>query len=150
MYICIMGRKSKFISLIETEKASLLSSYKNGKSHLFRRKCHCILLSSEGKTTSELATLFSVTNQSILKWFRRWEAGGIENLKLQAGRGRPLKLDIANKIHVDQVKVFIENDPQNLGKVQAQLSTALQIDFSKKTLQRFLKSLVMSGNVTEK
>ena len=142
-----MGRKSKHIeNLTEEQKSSLKKGYTFGKSPLFRKKCHCILLSHSGKTTKELAELFQVSAHSIRLWFQRWENGGIEGLQLKAGRGRKAKLDINQNKHVEIVKKLIENEPKNLLRVTAQIKNDLGIEVSKKTLKRFLKNLNTDGN----
>lgn len=135
-----MSRKKRFITLTEVQKHSLEKGYKTGKSHLFRRKCHCILLSHEGKTVRELAELFEVSLLSIYTWLNRWESGGIEGLKLKPGRGRPAKLRTDNQKQVKIVKTLVENEPKNLNRVVGQVQSQLGVDVSKKTLQRFLKS----------
>lgn len=141
-----MSRKKRFISLTEAQKRSLEKGYKTGKSHLFRRKCQCMLLSNEGKTVPELSQLFGVSPISIYTWFNRWETDGIEGLKLKPGRGRPAKLQTDNQQQVKIVKTLVENEPKNLNRVVGQVQSELGIDISKKTLQRFLKSLTIDGN----
>ena len=145
-----MGRKSKHIkNLTVEEKVSLKKGYTYGKSPIFRRKCHCILLSHEGKTTKELASFFAISTISILKWFKQWETEGIKRLELQAGRGRKSKLDIGASTHVKVIKTLVENEPKNLVKVTAQIKKELGIEVSKKTLKRFLKNLNTVGNDLE-
>ena len=143
-----MSRKNRFIEKLSAEqKSSLERGYKSGKTHIFRRKCQCILKSHEGDTISELCTLYDVTRQSIAQWFNDWEAKDIEGLKLQPGRGRPKKLDINNDKHVKTVKTLVENEPKNLKRVLEQLKSKLDIDkLSKKSLKRFLKNLNTSGS----
>jgi transposase len=142
-----MGRKPKFIEILtEDEKVSLQRGYAHGKSPLFRRKCHCILQSNSGKTSKELASFFQVNSLTVLSWFKLWENKGIEGLKLKAGRGRKPKLNPTDQKHVKMVKTLIENDNQNLNKVSGQLADRLGTALSKKTLQRFLKSLGIDGN----
>jgi transposase len=142
-----MGRKPKFIEVLtEDEKASLQRGYSHGKSPLFRRKCHCILQSNSGKTARELAGFFQVNPLTVLGWFKLWENEGIEGLKLKPGRGRKPKLDPSDQEHVKVVKTLIGNDNQNLNKVRGQVSEQLGAELSKKTLQRFLKSLNTGGS----
>lgn len=142
-----MGRKSKHIeNLTEEQKSSLNKGYTYGKSPLYRRKCHCILLSHFGKTPSELASFFGVTVHSIREWLKQWEQHGQEGLKLQPGRGRKPKLDPEQAQHVQTVKTLIKNEPKNLTRVTAQLEDQLGIEVSKKTLKRFLKNLNTDGN----
>lgn len=143
----LMGRKSKYIKdLTFAEQSSLKAGYTYGKSPLYRRKCHCILLSYQGKSSQDLSSFFNVSRQSILTWFRLWEKEGLSGLALKTGRGRKPKLDSSNSTQVEIVKTFVENEPQNLGKVRSQIQEKLGIELSKKTLIRFLKSLNISGS----
>lgn len=141
-----MSRKKRFITLTETQKHSLEKGYKTGKSHLFRRKCQCILLSDEGKTVTELSELFGVSPISIYTWLNRWESDGIAGLKLKPGRGRPAKLRTDDQKQVKIVKTLVENEPKNLNRVVGQVQSQLGVEVSKKTLQRFLKSLTTNGS----
>ncbi|MCR9288069.1 MAG: helix-turn-helix domain-containing protein [Bacteroidetes bacterium] len=142
-----MSRKRKFIEkLTEAQKRALEKGYRTGKSHLIRRKCHCILLSHEGKAVKELKEFFGVSAHSIYAWFKLWETEGIKGLKLKPGRGRPPKLDLTNEQQVKKIKTLVENEPQNLNRVVDHVKSKMDIDLSKKTLQRFLKNLNMSGN----
>jgi len=145
-----MGRKTKFIEkLTEEQKSSLKKGYTYGKSPLYRRKCHCILLSHSGKDCKELSEFFGVSVHSIREWLKRWEKGGLKGLALKAGRGRKPKLDLNQSKHVKIVKTLIKNEPRNLNRVTAKLQSNLGIEVSKKTLQRFLKNLNTDGNVSE-
>lgn len=143
-----MSRKNKFIEkLTEAQKSALEQGYRTGKSHLYRRKCYCILLSYEQKTVKELASFFKVSEQSIYTWLNLWEKNGIEGLELKPGRGRPPKLKSTDEQQVKQIKALVENEPKNLNRVVGQIKSELDIDLSKKTLQRFLKNLNIYGNV---
>lgn len=142
-----MGRKSKHIeNLTEEQKSSLKKGYTHGKSPLYRRKCHSILLSHSGKTASEIATFFGVTTHSVREWLKQWEQHGLEGLKLKPGRGRKPKLNLEEDQHVQTVKTLIKNEPKNLARVTAQIEDQLGVDVSKKTLKRFLKNLNTDGN----
>ena len=142
-----MSRKKRYIEKItKEEKTSLEKGYRTGKSHVFRRKCQCILLSNTGSSVEELATLYGVRTRTVYEWFNRWEKEGLEGLQLKPGRGRPAKLSPENAKQVKVVKQLIENEPKNLNQVVAQVETELAIELSKKTLIRFLKNLNMHGN----
>lgn len=143
-----MGRKSKHIeNLTEEQKSSLQKGYTHGKSPLFRRKCHCILLNHSGKTVKELSSFFSISEHSIRVWLKLWEKDGIDGLALKPGRGRKPKLEPSNSKHTETVKRLIENEPKNLTRVTAQIEGELGIEISKKTLKRFLKNLNTDGSV---
>ena len=144
-----MSRKHRFIEkLTQAQKRALEKGYRNGKSHIFRRKCHCILLSHSRKTVDELKDFFGVSAHSIYAWLNSWEAEGITGLQLKPGRGRPPKLDSTNEQQVKKVKTLVENEPQNLNRVVGQIKSEMDVDLSKKTLQRFLKNLNTSGNAS--
>jgi len=144
-----MSRKNRFIEkLTEAQKSALEKGYRTGKRHLYRRKCHCILLSYEKKTVTELATFFKVSQHSIYTWLNLWDNGGISALELQPGRGRPPKLKSTDEAQVKQIKTLVENEPQNLNRVVGQIKSEMNIDLSKKTLQRFLKNLNSYGNAS--
>lgn len=143
-----MGRKSKYIeNLTEEQKSSLRKGYTYGKSPLYRRKCHCILMSHSGKSVSDMSSLFSVSAHSIRKWLQLWEKNeSVEDLKLQSGRGRKPKLKLKSNKHVQTVKDLISNEPKNLNRVTALIEDELGLKVSKKTLKRFLKNLNIVGN----
>lgn len=144
-----MSRRNRFIEkLTEAQKSALEKGYRTGKSHLYRRKCHCILLSSERKTVKELAMFFKVSQHSIYVWLNLWEKSGVKALELQPGRGRPPKLKKTDEQQVKQIKDLVENEPKNLNRVVSQINSEMNIDLSKKTLQRFLKNLNTYGNAS--
>jgi len=141
-----MSRKLKFIEkLSDEQKSSLQKGYTFGQSPYFRRKCHCILLSHAGHNVSELSQLFGVSAQSIRAWLKQWEKEGLKGIALQPGRGRKPKLKMSDSTHVEKVKKLVENEPQNLNQVKDQIAEQLDIDLSKRTLQRFLKNLNTDG-----
>lgn len=107
------------------------------------------MLSVQQYTVNDLANLFSVSINTIYDWFNRWEASGIEGLKLKSGRGRKKKLDTENENHVKVVKRLVENEPQQLNRVVNQVKVELDIEISKKTLKRFLKKTSFHGSVSD-
>lgn len=142
-----MGRRTKHIkNLTEEQKLSLQKGFTFGKSPLYRRKCHSILLSHSGKTASEMSTFFGVSSNSVLGWLKQWERYGQKGLELKPGRGRKPKLDPDKDKHVRTVKTLIKNEPKNLKRVTTRIEDQLGIEVSKKTLKRFLKNLNTDGS----
>ena len=142
-----MSRKKRYLKkLTEEQKSSLEKGYKTGKTHLFRTKCRCILLSSQGKSVPELEQILEFSSHSIYKWFTLWETQGLLGLKLKPGRGRKPKLSVDNIQQVKQVKKALKKDAQKLDQLLDELEQVHQIHMSKRTLQRFLKSLVTDGS----
>ena len=142
-----MSRKKRYIqNLTEEDKESLINGYKNGTTHNFRIRCQCILLSSQGKSVSELKKTFTISHLTIYNWFNRWESEGLEGLKIRPGRGRKRKLDFDNSNHVKQVKQSLNKENRNLNQLKIDLESSLGLEISKVTLRRFLKKLVTDTN----
>lgn len=131
--------QKKFIQLIKAEKITLQEGMKNGKAHLFRERCHCLLLSAEGYEVKDLAEVFRVSQITIYSWFKRWERGGIVGLKDKPGRGRK---PILTDEDLPAVKERVKENAQQLRHARQRLKAELGREFSEKTLRRFLKSLV--------
>lgn len=145
-----MSRKKRYIEkLTEAEQTALKKGYKIGKSHRFRSRCQSILLSHQGYTCDQLAKMFDVHLITIYDWLNRWEKGGINALHDTQGRGRKPILTLDNQEQVAKVQAALERSPRNLKKVQAEVEQHIGRPFSKKTLQRFLKSLVDDGSALE-
>ena len=131
--------KKKFIELSDAEKITLQEGEKNGKARAFRKRCHCLRLSSQGYQVKELASIFRVSEISIYTWFKRWEAAGIVGLRDKAGRGRkPILRDEDLSI----IKEKVQENAQRLKIAREKLKAELGREFSTKTLKRFLKSLI--------
>lgn len=123
------------------QKEALQQGYKTGHSHDFRTRCHCILLSSEEWTVSQLVEFFGVTRLSIYNWFNRYEEQGLEGLRIRSGRGRKRKLDIDNAGHVTLVKKSLEKENRSLKQLKAELEAKLDTALGYTTLRDFLKVL---------
>lgn len=124
------------------QKAALQTAYKTGHSHDFRTRCHCILLSADQWTVSQLVAFFGVTRLSIYNWFNRYEAQGLQGLKIRSGRGRKRKLDIDNEAHVGLVKKSLKKENRSIKQLKAELETELNTALGDTTLRDFLKVLV--------
>lgn len=141
-----MGRKKRYIVLTPEETQSLELGYKTGASHVFRERCHCILLSGQGKTIDELCAIFGVLPNTVISWFNRWEEGGVKGLETKPGQGRKPKIKIENMELVEQVKSKVKASPKQLDKVLAELQSDSNLIMSRATLKRFLKKIVGDGS----
>ncbi|NME73065.1 helix-turn-helix domain-containing protein [Flammeovirga aprica] len=139
-----MGRKTKVIELTETAKRELEEGYKYSESVQFSRRCHYILLKSQGKTSEEIATIFDVTIQPINKWCKQYQQHGIKGLQTKSGQGRKPIFDKEKDETV--VKATVQKERQRLKQAKDILEEDLGKSFSLKTLQRFLKALAADGN----
>jgi len=141
-----MGRKAKIINLTSTERAALEQGYKNSGSSVFSRRCHMILLKSEGLTFEEIAKILGMTQAPIQNWVKRYKNEGIEGLKTRPGQGRKVILDKVKD--AEKVKAAVKKERQRLKHAKDDLEQELNKEFSLKTLKRFLKNLSADGNVS--
>ncbi len=134
------------MELNEAEIETLEQGHKNHPSAQVRDRCHCLLLSNQGKEVKELAQIFSVIPLTVYKWFSRWEEKGLVGLFNEKGVGRKAIL-----IPSDQavVKQKVQENHQKLSLARAEIKAELNKEFSEKTLKRFLKNLVSDGNAGE-
>jgi transposase len=134
----------RFIRDLSPETQRLLRRcYKESQHHRVRQRAHCILLSSAGKTTTELLHIFAVERLTIYHWFDAWERRRFAGLYDHAGRGRPPKLTEAEQEKAHQ---YIAQHPQNMKKVVHLIEQETSKHVSTKTIKRLLKKTVMSGN----
>jgi transposase len=139
-----MGRKSKVIDLTEAEKTELQNGYKYSKSPNFSRRCHFVLLKNQGKTSQEIADIFGITRQPVNSWCNSYLEKGIIGLKTKKGQGRKPILDKTKDEAI--IKATVQKERQRLKKAKEILENELDKSFSLKTLQRFLKTLVVDGS----
>ena len=64
----------RFIENISQETICMLQRiYKQSKHHRVRQRAHCILLSFQHHTTTELVEIFQVDRITLYHWFNAWE-----------------------------------------------------------------------------
>lgn len=131
--------KIRVIDLTEKDRQALEEGLRNGKSHSFRQNCQLVLLKSSARTSQEVGHILQMTAVTVNNWLDRYEAEGIEGLRVKPGRGRKPVLDFAK----DKAKVrqAVEKERQRLKQAKLLLEEDLEKKFSLKTLKRFLKKL---------
>ena len=139
--------EKKYIKLTSEEIITLQQGRKNHTLHQFRDRCHCLLLSNEGKEVKEIAQILQVSTITIYNWFHRWEEKGIVGLLNQKGQGRKAILLQSER---ETIKEKVQANAQKLKQAGEELKKELNKEFSDKTLKRYLKKLVEDGNVGEK
>lgn len=141
-------RAKRYIKLEPSEVITLKEGYKNVSHHQFKSRCHCLLLSHQGHDMAILKTIFQVSHPTITNWFDSWQQQGIVGLWNKSGQGRKAILTDSDK---PLIKSKVQASPQQLKQVRLELKEELNKEFSTKTLQRFLKTLVRQvGDVVEK
>ncbi|WP_369228034.1 winged helix-turn-helix domain-containing protein [Streptomyces sp. R39] len=66
----------------------------------------------QGRTSTEIARILEVSDESVRRWRRVWEEGGADALRRRPATGRPPKLD---DTQVEQVRTALERGAQAHG-----------------------------------
>ena len=137
--------RNKIPKLSEVERLSLYRGYSEGKTAVFRMRCHIILLKSQGLISKEIASLYGYPTQtSINKWVKRYEEKGISGLSNKEGQGRKPILNAVE--HGVQIRKNVQAERQRLSIAKEELEKELSLEFSTKTLKRFLKKISVPIN----
>jgi len=132
----------RFIEDVSQETRHMLQRiYKQSKHHRVRQRAHCLLLSAQGTTTTELVKIFQVDRITIYHWFDAWETQHLAGLYDKAKAGRPQKCTLEQK---EQIRQWAKDCPKNLKKVCALVTEHFHVDISKQTIKRLLKSMAFS------
>jgi transposase len=139
--------KIKTIELSKAQRLALEKGYRAGQSHAFRLRCQMILLKSERRTAIEIADLLGCCEVVVNNWLKRFEAEGIEGLRTKPGRGRKPILDTEKDL--PRVKAAVQANRQRISLAKAELEKAMGKSFSQKTLERYIKNMVLAINESE-
>ncbi len=139
--------KTKVIQLSNAQRQELIDGHRSGKSHAFRQCCQMILLKSEKRTSAEIARFLGCHKITVNGWVKRFEAEGIEGLRMRPGRGRRAILQPLTDL--SRVRAAVERSRQRISLTKAELEAELQKPFSTATLKRFLKKTIAASNELE-
>ncbi len=139
--------KIKTVELTRAQRHELEKGYRAGSSHAFRVRCQMILLKSERRTAAEIADLLGCCEVVINNWLKRYEVAGIEGLRTKPGRGRKPILDADKDLR--SVKAAVQANRQRISLAKSELEAKLGKLFSQKTLERYIKNMVLAINESE-
>jgi transposase len=139
--------KIKTPELTKAQRTALEKAYREGDSHTFRLRCQIILLKSQGRTSAEIAEILGCCEMAVNNWLKRFEAEGIEGLRTKPGRGRKPILDAGKDLQ--RVKQAVQRSRQRISLAKAELETELGKAFCTKTLERYIKNMVIAINESE-
>ena len=139
--------KTKIVQLSDAQRQELEDGRRTGTSHAFRERCQMILLKSENRTSSEIARFLGCHKITVHEWVKRYQAEGIEGLKMRPGRGRRAILQSATDL--SRVWAAVIRSRQRISLAKAELEAELQKPFSMTTLKRFLKRTIAASNELE-
>ena len=124
----------RYVTLKTDVIEALEYSSKNANSTI-RKRSHCLLLSHQGRTIIDLASIFDVDRRTIERWFDKWEKEGVNSLPITTGRGVKTRLKGLEKV----ISKLLEIHSRNLKNGLLHLEEKRNIRICKKTLQNFLK-----------
>ncbi len=139
--------KIKTIELTKAQRTALEKGYRTGSSHAFRLRCQMILLKSEQRTAAEIANVLGCCEVVVNNWLKRFEDEGVEGLRTKPGRGRKPILDAEGDLQ--RVKAAVKANRQRISLAKAELEAELGKSFSQKTLERYIKNMVLAINESE-
>lgn len=139
-----MGRVNTPI-LDDKVRAILEDGFKTSSSHAFRMRCHLILLKSEGRSSSDVASIVGMCEMSVNNWVFRFKNEGIAGLLTKKGRGRK---PLLSKSHdTEAVLTAIQSHRQRISTAQASFESQGGQKTSRSTFRTFLKILAEDINV---
>jgi transposase len=141
-----MGRIIK-IELDDNQRQELEEGYRKGQSHAIRTRCQMVLLKSEGRKSEDIASFLGFCQQAVNNWLKRYKAEGIKGLKVKEGRGRPAILSKTEDL--EAIKKAVKNHRQRISIAKVELEETLGKEFSKRTLNRYLKILTVDINESQ-
>ena len=134
----------RFVHDLSPETQRLLRRCsKESQHHRVRQRAHCILLSFDGRTTTDLMDIFEVDRLTISHWFDAWEARHFAGLYDHKRCGRHPQLTVEEQ---EKAQQYIAQYPQDMKKVVHLLEQETSKRVSTKTIKRILKKTVISGN----
>ncbi|MDB4334956.1 helix-turn-helix domain-containing protein [bacterium] len=125
----------RYIKLKTEEVETLEQLLLNSKDNSVRKRSQGLLLSHQGRTIIDLASIFNVNRRTIERWFDDWLKNGVDSLSIQSGRGVKTRL----KDYSREVSQQLELHNRNLKNVLIYFKEHHNITICKKTLQNFLK-----------
>lgn len=125
----------RYVTLKKEEIEALEKLQKNSTDNTVRKRSHCLLLSHQRRTITDLSGIFDVNRRTIERWLDSWAKSGLDSLPIQPGRGVKTRLKGLESVVEKQLK----EHNRNLKNVLAYLEEQHNIVICKKTLQNFLK-----------
>ena len=142
-----MGRTIK-IELTDEQRAELEDGYRSGGTHVFRQRCHMVLLKADNRRAVDVAEILGVSAHTVNGWLWRYKHAGLTGLQTQPGQGR--RSILSETEDAAAVRIAVANHRQRIALARAELEDRVGKRFSEKTLRRFLKNLAadISGSAS--
>lgn len=115
--------------------------YRQSRHHQVRQRSHCLILTTQGLTITQLMGIFGVTRKTLYNWFNAWEERGVLGLYDRRGRGRK---PILTAVQQQQIREWAKQEPKQLQRILQKVKDEWNITLSKDTIKRVLKAMRMS------
>jgi len=125
--------------LSEPEILDLTQGHKTGAHYDYRIRCQIILLSNENLSAKQISLHLKKNIKTAYETIDKYESQGIKGLINQTGQGRVSHLNNLTETQVQQLKKAVDNKPQNLNEVSAELAKKFGFHISKRMLINYLK-----------
>jgi transposase len=140
-----MGRKVKQIKNYTTEQVkALFASDENYRTGV---KLHAILQLTRGYSSRSLEELFDTSFKQICNWADRFDAEGVEGLRIKPGRGRHTRLTVEQR---EQLKVDLSKSPKEFGYssnswsgslISEHIMNTCQIEYSQSAIYPLIRKI---------
>jgi transposase len=125
----------RYVTLKTEEIIALELLYKSAVDNSTRKRSHCLLLSHQKRTITDLSKVFGVSRRTIERWYDDWAKSGLDSLPILPGRGVKTRL----KGYEQVIETQLELHSRNVKNVLLHLEKEHNIKICKRTLQNFLK-----------
>jgi len=105
-----MGRKVKQLKNYTASEVEAI--FESDENHLVGVKMYAIVQLVKGYSTRKLTEFYRVTHKQICNWADRFDAEGINGLRIKPGRGRHPKMTAEQK---QQLSVDLSKSPETFG-----------------------------------
>jgi transposase len=105
-----MGRKVKQLKNYTTSQVEAL--FESDQNNIVGVKLYAIIQLTRGYSTRKLEEFYRVTHKQICNWADRFDAEGVEGLRMKSGRGRR---SFISAEQMEIVKKDLQESPENFG-----------------------------------
>ena len=99
----------RYVTLKTEEIIALEVLYKSALDNSTRKRSHCLLLSHQKRTITDLSKVFKVSRRTIERWLNDWAESGLDSLPILPGRGVKTRL----KGYEDEIAKQLELHSRN-------------------------------------
>ena len=137
--------KARDYHLKDEELVELEKAIRQDKRPEVRQRCTAIRMLHLGHKAEEVAEIQMVSKPTIYGWWKRWCAGGVEELANKPRSGRPAKADEG---YIALMEEVVEQEPSELGysfnlwtidRLRAHLAKETGIELSESRFRALLK-----------